>query len=353
LANAFVTAIGLSASLWVTAVPSIQFYRRREFSSFEQLSITTAAVCLFWGFARLSGLELTTSLPEMRWPVLDHCADTNLLLRYPSTMRSQFSKIGLLGVTLLAPSSFLPQQATTRPVTIEVSDQVGGHIAHAQIRLVPAPGLAPTKLETDERGNLLLNLKAGGYALFVSAQGFKSESQHIDVATPDDEARAIQVYPVVLQIGATGSPSPTIYPKDSLVLTDDPYHAPVALSPADFRALPHITITVHNGHTNADETYSGVRLATLLAIVNAPIGNEFHEEALTSYLIASGSDGYSVLLSLAEIDPSFHDGQVLVADARDGQPLAKSGPFQLIVSEDRRRTRWVRNLDSIALQGVR
>lgn len=135
-----------------------------------------------------------------------------------------------------------------------------------------------------------------------------------------------------------------------LRLTADPDHAPVVLSPADFRALPHITTTVHNGHTNADETYSGVPLATLLAKVNAPLGKELHGEAMTSYLIATGSDGYSVVLSLAEVDPSFHEGQVLVADTRDGKPLGDHGPFQLIVSDDKRPARWVHNLVSITLK---
>jgi hypothetical protein len=136
----------------------------------------------------------------------------------------------------------------------------------------------------------------------------------------------------------------------SLVLAADPSHARVVLSPADFRALPHITITVHNGHTNAAETYSGVPLATLLEKVNAPLGKELHGEAMTSYLIATGSDGYSVVLSLAEVDPEFHAGQVLVADMRDGKPLEKNGPFQLIVSDDKRPARWVHNLVSITLQ---
>jgi hypothetical protein len=136
----------------------------------------------------------------------------------------------------------------------------------------------------------------------------------------------------------------------SLVLTADPSHAPVVLSPPDFHALPHITITVHNSHTNVAETYSGVPLATLLEKVNAPLGKELHGEAMTSYVVATGSDGYSVVLSLAEVDPSFHEGQVLVADARDGQPLGKSGPFQLIVSNDKRPARWVHNLVSITLQ---
>jgi hypothetical protein len=59
-----------------------------------------------------------------------------------------------------------------------------------------------------------------------------------------------------------------------------------------------------------------------------------------------------VVLALAEADPNFRGGQVLVADARDGQPLGKSGPYELIVSEDKRPARWVRNLNSIALQGL-
>ena len=138
----------------------------------------------------------------------------------------------------------------------------------------------------------------------------------------------------------------------SLVLTAEPSHAPVVLSPADFRALPHISITVHNSHTNAAETYSGVPLATLLETVNAPLGKALHGEAMTSYVVATGSDGYSVVLSLAEIDPEFHAGQVLVADARDAKPLEKNGPFQLIVSDDKRPARWVHNLNSIVLQST-
>ena len=131
------------------------------------------------------------------------------------------SRSALLGVALLVPFVLRPQQATTRPVTIQVCDQVGAPIAHAQIRLVPAPDPASTKLETDEHGNLSLNLKAGGYALVVSAQGFKNWSERIYVATPSGEASTNQLVPVVLRIGDFGSP--IVYPKDSLVHAFDPY----------------------------------------------------------------------------------------------------------------------------------
>jgi hypothetical protein len=168
------------------------------------------------------------------------------------------------------------------------------------------------------------------------------------VSNKDAAIAANRPVKVMLNVAPSGSGG-VYYPADSLVVSD-PYHAPILFSPADFRALPHITIKVHNGHTNAEENYSGVPLETLLAKANAPVGKEFRKEALRTYLLASGTDGYSVLLSLAEVDSTFHAGQVIVADTRDGQPLGKYGPFQLIVPGDSRPARWVHNLNSIKLQ---
>jgi hypothetical protein len=118
--------------------------------------------------------------------------------------------------------------------------------------------------------------------------------------------------------------------------------------------MPHITVTVHNPHTNADEVYSGVRLADLLAKMNAPLGSELHGEALANYIVATGSDGYQAVLALGEVDPAFHPGEVIVADAMNGKPLdAHSGPFKLVVSEDKRPARAVRNLTTIELKSAR
>lgn len=46
-------AIGITVSLWLIAILSIKLYKKRTFSKFDQVCITTAAICLFWGFARL------------------------------------------------------------------------------------------------------------------------------------------------------------------------------------------------------------------------------------------------------------------------------------------------------------
>jgi hypothetical protein len=149
-----------------------------------------------------------------------------------------------------------------------------------------------------------------------------------------------------------GSPG-AAQPKGTILLVAGANRAAVAISLVDFRAMPHVTMTVRNAHTDADETYSGVPLAVLLAKVDAPLGEKLRGKALANCIVASGADGYSVVLSIAEADPSFHGGEILVADTRDGQPLGKSGPFQLIVSEDKRPARWVHNLVSISLQDAR
>jgi hypothetical protein len=90
----------------------------------------------------------------------------------------------------------------------------------------------------------------------------------------------------------------------------------------------------------------------LLIAAHAPLGDMLHWKAMTTGVVARGSDGYEVLLSLAEVDPTFHGGDVIVADALDGKPIEKNGPFQLVVSEDKRPARWVRNLTTLTVVDV-
>ncbi len=258
----------------------------------------------------------------------------------------------LLGAALLVIPPDQAQQPVTAAVTIEVRDQTGASVSHAKVRMEPPPNPLPDKMETDDTGSLQLRLPNGTYAVSVTAQGFEKVTQHIDINDAQMLHPGTHVFRVMLEVGHTGSPV-AVYSKDSLVLNTAAYHLPIVYSPAEFHPLPHVTVAVHNEHNNSDETYSGVSLATLLAQANVPLGKELRGEALTSYLIASGSDGYSVLLSLAEVDPNFHAGQVLVADARNGQALGDHGPFELIVSDDKRPARWVHNLNSIVLQSAR
>ena len=274
--------------------------------------------------------------------------DRTRLTRYALALLKINARLGLLAAILVIPLGLLGQQAETNAVVVVVSDQSGAGISQAQITIVPGPDNSPEKVKTDVKGHASLSLKSGEYAMSISAQGFTTAVQPFMVSNGRGAHSIAQEVKVTLQVEATGSPT-IIYAPDSLVVSD-PHHSPLVLSPADFRALPHVTIKVHNGHTNAEESYSGVLLETLLAKASAPVRKEFRKEALRSYLLVSGADGYSVLLSLAEVDSTFHAGQIIVADERDGQPLGKYGPFQLIVPGDSRPARWVHNVNSIRVQ---
>lgn len=114
------------------------------------------------------------------------------------------------------------------------------------------------------------------------------------------------------------------------------------LTVAALTALPHVTVTVHNEHTKADETYSGVpviALLTPLGVSDKPRGKQ-----LRLYVVAAGSDGYEAVYSIGEVTPDVHDGTVMVADTEDGKPIAADGPLKLVATGEKRPARWVRNL---------
>jgi hypothetical protein len=255
-------------------------------------------------------------------------------------------------ILLVAVALGAAQAPQATPVLISVTEPRGEGVADARVRVVPAPDPQPAKMDTDNKGHLSLSLKPGGYALFVDSAGFAGVATHIDVRASGET----QTIPVALEI-APRSPPVNVLPaseKDDLLLTLYPFHDDVLIKPADFKTLPHSTLTIHNPHTNADETYSGIPLADLLAKYGAPLGKELRGVALSCYLVAAGSDGYEAVFSLAELDPSFHPGEVLVADSMNGQPLdAKTGPFRLVASEDKRPARSVRNLVAIELKLAR
>lgn len=140
---------------------------------------------------------------------------------------------------------------------------------------------------------------------------------------------------------------------NSLRVSASPYRADVSYKLSDLQSMPRKTVTIHNPHTSADETYSGVRLADILAPLKVPVGDGLRGEALAICIVATGSDGYKVALPIAEIDPAFHPGEVIIADAFNGKPLAPEiGPFRLVVTEDKRPARAVRNLVSIELKSI-
>ena len=122
------------------------------------------------------------------------------------------------------------------------------------------------------------------------------------------------------------------------------------LTASTLAALPHVTVTVHNEHTIADETYSGVPIIALLAplgVSDKPRGRQ-----LRLYVVAYGSDGYEVVYAIGEITPDVHDATVIVADSEAGKPIAADGPLKLVATGEKRPARWVRNLVAIDVKSA-
>ncbi len=137
----------------------------------------------------------------------------------------------------------------------------------------------------------------------------------------------------------------------STSLAVDSAQGQLSFSPETLKTLHHVQLTVTDGHSHAKQTYSGVPLVELMEKVGAPIPEAVKGKALAEYVVATGSDGYKAVLSLAEIEPGFHPGTVIVADTLDGKPLgAQGGPFKLVVEEDSKPARWVHNLVKLELK---
>ena len=65
------------------------------------------------------------------------------------------------------------------------------------------------------------------------------------------------------------------------------------------------------------------------------------------YLLVDAADDYRVVFALPEVDPAFTERMVLLADHRDGQPLAVvEGPLRLVAPDEKRPARWVRQVRS-------
>jgi hypothetical protein len=139
-------------------------------------------------------------------------------------------------------------------------------------------------------------------------------------------------------------------PSTSLTVTVD--GKATTLSVAELQAMPQKTVTVHNEHTKADESYTGVLLGDLLAKYGFPVEKTTQKKMLRSYLVAEGTDKYWVLYSVTEVEGSEHNGEVIVATSVGGKPLGADGQFKLVDSGDRKPQRWVRNLKSITVKSA-
>jgi DMSO/TMAO reductase YedYZ molybdopterin-dependent catalytic subunit len=128
---------------------------------------------------------------------------------------------------------------------------------------------------------------------------------------------------------------------------------PLTVTSEDLKKMPRKTLRVENAHAKRTEVYEGVPLEALLQKAGVPQGEQVRGAAMTSYVLVEAADDYHVIFSLAELDSSFQDSEVLVADAMDGSPLPPDqGPFKLVAPHEKRPGRWVKTVKSITVGRV-
>ena len=122
------------------------------------------------------------------------------------------------------------------------------------------------------------------------------------------------------------------------------------LTAAQIAALPHAHVILDRDGRTVD--YSGPLVGDLLRDVDAPMGVRLHGSGVNDVVMVTAADKFRVVLSLAEVDPSFHRGaKVILADRADGKPLTgKEAPYRLMIDGDLRPARSEYAVVSIAVK---
>ena len=123
------------------------------------------------------------------------------------------------------------------------------------------------------------------------------------------------------------------------------------LTAAEIEALPRVKVTT--GASSAAATFEGVALRAVLEKAGVGLGETLKGKRMASCLLVEATDGYRVVIALPEIDPAFNDKQMVLAFLKDGKRLNdKEGPYRLVIPDEKRMARWVRQVTNLRIVDV-
>jgi len=148
----------------------------------------------------------------------------------------------------------------------------------------------------------------------------------------------------MLTYAAMGRSEPDSLPEPGALQVVNESGKVVSFTVKDLEKLPWKELKARE-HGGDEATYRGVLVANILRQADVTLGERLRGKMLTNHLIVEASDKYRVLFSLPEIDPDWTDNVVLLATARNGEPLdAAHGPLEIIVPGEKRHSRWVKQV---------
>ena len=114
---------------------------------------------------------------------------------------------------------------------------------------------------------------------------------------------------------------------------------PLTLTAADLAAMPRST-AIAKDKQGTPHSFSGVALADIFNKAGVTTGRNLRGENLAKYVLVTCADNYQVVFSLAELDSSFTDRVVILADQMESHPLpAGTGPFRVVVPGEKKPAR--------------
>jgi hypothetical protein len=126
---------------------------------------------------------------------------------------------------------------------------------------------------------------------------------------------------------------------------------PTLLTRADIEALPHSKVVTSVSGTPT--TFDGVALEAVLEKAGVGFGTSLKGSRLESCLLVEAADGYRVVIALPELDPAFTDKPIVLAFLKDGKPLdEKEGPYRIVIPDEKRMARWVRQVTTLKIVDV-
>ena len=126
---------------------------------------------------------------------------------------------------------------------------------------------------------------------------------------------------------------------------------PTVLTRTDLEALPHVKVTTMNSGTPS--VFEGISLEAVLEHAGVQFGETLRGKRLASCLLVEAADGYRAVIALPEIDPAFSDKQIVLAFLKDGKPLDdKEGPYRIVIPDEKRMARWVRQVTTLKIVDV-
>lgn len=122
---------------------------------------------------------------------------------------------------------------------------------------------------------------------------------------------------------------------------------PMSIDQAELQKFKQVSVN-YKDKNGKDHTYSGVAIGDILLKAGTTLGAALKGENLAKYVIVEATDGYKAVFALAEMDKEFTDRLIILADKVDGKSLpATEGPFRIVVQDEKKAARSVRQVVSL------